>query len=124
MINQRSRRGALRRPILASLVAVCVSACATTPAATPQPAPAAPQNPVLAAVAGAALNVPTAISGPQGPQTVTVLSDYISGEGQECRTYSLAAPGALPSPHLACQDGTAWRDIPPLAPQANPGTQP
>jgi hypothetical protein len=101
-----------------------LSACATTPASTTQAPQAAAQNPVLQSVAAGALNTPLAVATPQGTQTVTVLSDYISGEGQECRAYTLAAAGALPAQKLACNDGTAWRDIPPLAPAANPGTLP
>lgn len=94
-----------------------LSACATVPPAAPPAAP--PASPVLQAVATGAPNVPAELATPQGPATVTVLSDYISGEGQECRAYSLAVAG-LAAQKLACNDGAAWHDIPPL----NPGSQP
>jgi len=104
---------------LAIVAAALLSACAAPQAASTQAAPPPQANPVLQAVATAALNTPLAVAAPQGPAIVTVLSDYISGEGQECRAYTLAENGAS-AQKLACSDGTAWHDIPPL----NPGSQP
>jgi hypothetical protein len=77
------------------------------PAATPEAA--APADPILQAVAAGSPNVPLATAA----GTVTITSDYISAAGQECRAYTLAAPGAPPAEKLACNDG-GWRGIPPL----------
>lgn len=118
MVHVSSPQGrALGLQRLSIAAAAWLSACAVTPAPASQPTPAPPQNPVLAAVATAPLNTPIATP---GQQTVTVLSDYTSGEGDECRAYTRAAPGAAPAQNLACQEGGTWRNIPPLAPSANP----
>ncbi len=78
---------------------------------------APPADPVLRAVAAAAVNVPVNVATPAGTQaSLVVTSDYISAEGQECRAYTLSSGAGL-----ACTDGTTWREIPPLAPAANTG---
>jgi hypothetical protein len=77
-----------------------------------------PADPILRAVAAAAVNIPASVTSPAYPTatTLTVTSEYISAEGQECRAYTLGA-----SQNLACTDGTTWRQIPSLAPSDNPG---
>jgi len=121
LFQAHTRSFALRS--IAFSAAAALAACATTPPQTQQTAAPLAPNPILQAIATAAPNTPLSVATPQGTQTITVLSDYISGEGQECRAYSLAAPGTAPMQKLACNDGTAWRDIPPLALAANPGPQ-
>jgi hypothetical protein len=126
-INLRS----LRRKFggLSLGLALLLPACVPQQAATSAPAIApGPVDPIMRAVATASLAAPvSAVSTAYaGPVTVTVTSDYISAEGQECRSYTLAGGGlpganAGPTTHLACTDGTNWREIPSLAPSVNPG---
>jgi hypothetical protein len=114
----QSERGAisLRRFAGAALLPILLNACAVQPPALPV-APALPADPILQAVATARL--PQTVTIPSGAAIVTVTSDYISAEGNECRGYTLATAGGPPTPHLACNDGAAWRHIPPLAPADN-----
>jgi hypothetical protein len=107
------KHGALR----AGCTLLMLSACAA-PQTAPQAVQPAPADPILNAVStatpGAAISVATA----NGPVTVTVTSDYNSAEGNECRAYTTITPAAR-SAHLACNQGAAWREIPPLAPADN-----
>jgi hypothetical protein len=114
------RRSAIRSPFRGSIAAsfLLLAGCVqpTTPA--PQTAAAPPADPILRAVATAAVNVPVSVTSPAHSTsiTLTVTSDYISAEGQECRAYTLGAAA-----NLACTNGTSWRHIPALAPSDNPG---
>jgi hypothetical protein len=109
----RPKRGALH----AAGVLLMLSAC-TPPQTAPNAVQPPPMDPILNAAAtrgpGAALSVAT----PNGPVTVTVTSDYASAEGNECRAYTTTTAGAQAA-HLACNQGSTWREIPPLAPADN-----
>jgi hypothetical protein len=123
-INQRSPGrllGALAIGTLAIGTLLLLPACVPQPAGTGAPTAAAPSDPIMRAVAAARLGTPVAAASPAypGPVTVTITSDYISAEGQECRAYTISS-GSLTS-HLACTDGANWREIPALAPSVNPG---
>jgi hypothetical protein len=114
------RRSAINAPFRGSICAafLLLAGCVAPTTSAPQTAAAPPADPILRAVAAAALDVPVSVTSPAypTPMTLTVTADYISAEGQECRAYTLGA-----TQNLACTDGTAWRQIPPLAPSDNPG---
>jgi hypothetical protein len=113
------KRGAilLCRMAGAALLPIILNACAAPPLAISVAAHALPPDPILQAVA-TSTRLPQTVITPSGTVIVTVTSDYISAEGNECRGYTLAA-GGQPALHLACHDGAAWRNIPPLAPADN-----
>ncbi len=74
-------------------------------------------DPILRAVAAATVNVPVSVVSAAGtPVSLIVTADYNSAAGEECRAYTLGG-----GQDLACTDGKAWRQIPPLAPAANTG---
>lgn len=121
MSRNIDRRSATFSPFRGSVCAVLllVAGCAQPSIAPALQSPAVPPtDPILRAVAAAIVNVPVSVTSPadHSPTTLIVTSDYVSAEGQECRAYTLGG-----AQNLACTDGTAWREIPPLAPSDNPG---
>lgn len=108
-----------KRGVLRAFCALLLLSACTPPQAGPLAAQPAPADPILQAVATASPFRPTSVSTPSGPVTLTVTSDYASAEGNECRAFTMATATASLAPQLACNQGNAWREIPPLAPADN-----